>query len=371
MKFLSSRSKIIQHHNNFKKAEVMFSQTKRDPLSTPLNKAPPGHQPCAPTLLLGLPSWVAAELGHVLRNDLAFGLTSKWYWAVPLDVKLTFLEFVNGESLIQMTKAFGGSILMCEDELYSSDDGKLQVNRFLHLQKDDYQAIITDDTSMIRERPIAAFVSDMHHRRGVSVVIMAIEGIFNLSPLRQLFGVDWKLTAYTKRTVQLTRLGQRVLSEDSFPFQDKYCKAHFIEGRGALLSEYVNPSDYEASDSDCMNDPVPDPSPGSPVVMVTQGDRSVSYFGFVNPLDVPYGAIILRLCYASYHESGQTAPIPRVQTKKGGDESGNSSTKVPIRIQIEKEGGENWVISGNNLILAFAAALVAIFLALSVSSTIS
>jgi hypothetical protein len=113
MKFLSSRSKIIQHHNNFKKAEVMFSQTKRDPLSTPLNKAPPGHQPCAPTLLLGLPSWVAAELGHVLRNDLAFGLTSKWYWAVPLDVKLTFLEFVNGESLIQMTPRHSEAVFLC------------------------------------------------------------------------------------------------------------------------------------------------------------------------------------------------------------------------------------------------------------------
>jgi hypothetical protein len=76
-------------------------------------------------------------------------LTIKWNWAVPLDVKLTFLKFVNGESLIQMTNTFGGSILMCKDKLYSSDDVKLQVDHLLPMKKDDYQVIITDDTSMI------------------------------------------------------------------------------------------------------------------------------------------------------------------------------------------------------------------------------
>jgi hypothetical protein len=57
----------------------------------------------------------------------------------------------------------------------------LEVDRLLPLEKDDNQAIITDDTSMIQEQPSAALVYDLHHGRGVSVVIMAIKGIFNLS----------------------------------------------------------------------------------------------------------------------------------------------------------------------------------------------
>jgi hypothetical protein len=169
---------------------------------------------------------------------------------------------------------------------------------------------------------------------------MAIKGIFNRSPLQQLFGVDCRLTVYTKQTLQLTELGQRVLLEDSFPFQNKSCKAHhFVEGRGALLSEYVNPSDYEDSNSDCMNNLAPNPSLGSPVVIVTQGDRSLPYSGFVNPLDVSYRAIILHPCYASsYQESGQRTSIPHVQLEKDGGNSRDLSTKGPIHIKLKRKG---------------------------------
>ena len=47
-----------------------------------------------------------------------------------------------------------------------------------------------------------------------------------------------------------------------------------------------------------MPDGPPPPTPGSPVIMSLGESKSVSYFGFSNPLDVSYGAIMLKLCYA-------------------------------------------------------------------------
>jgi hypothetical protein len=51
------------------------------------------------------------------------------------------------------------------------------------------------------------------------------------------------------------------------------------------------------------DDEPPTPGSGSPVVTHIDDDglKSVSYFGFVNGLDVSYGHIILRLCYAAHH----------------------------------------------------------------------
>jgi hypothetical protein len=73
--------------------------------------------------------------------------------------------------------------------------------------------------------------------------------------------------------------------------------------------EHVYPEDFENSDSDVENDPVPDPAPGSPVVTHIDGVKSISFFGFVNSLDVSCRASIHRLCYAAYHDSERTAPF--------------------------------------------------------------
>ena len=122
---------------------------------------------------------------------------------------------------------------------------------------------------------------------------MAMEGIFDLSVLRRNFNVDWNLCAYTTRSIELTESGSSIIG-DAFPYSDRYVKANFVTGEGQLFTEHLHPGDYE-DEEDYPNGPPP-PEPGSPIVTVTRGDKSVSYFGFVNPSDVSYGAILLKLC---------------------------------------------------------------------------
>jgi len=160
---------------------------------------------------------------------------------------------------------------------------------------------------MIRELAVASFVAEQYHTHGVSVVVMAVEGIFDLSPLNERFGTNWRLVAYTNRVIELTEMGQKIISSDAFPFVKKYVKSHFIlsttTASEALFAENINPDDYDDEDSD----PIPQPSPGSAIVTHLAGSKSISYFGFVNSLDVSYGAIVLRLCYAADHANPEQA----------------------------------------------------------------
>lgn len=136
-----------------------------------------------------------------------------------------------------------------------------------------YQAVVVADYSLADGGPLSLFVQDQYHR-GVAVVVMAIKGIFNLGFLREAFGVDWSLVAYTKRYVQLTEVGQRLLGETAFPFDNKYAKSHFVIGADGeeLFSEYIDSRDYEdehsssEEDSDYEPERPPDPEPGSPIV---------------------------------------------------------------------------------------------------------
>jgi hypothetical protein len=179
----------------------------------------------------------------------------------------------------------------------------------LATKHEPFQAIIVDDSSFVYESDVRDFVVEQYNRL-TSVVYMAIEGIYDLSLLQRAFGVDWRLAAYTKRNAQLTANGLRIIGRKAFPFHDQYTKANYVSSAGhvdeELFTEFVNPDDYkdELEDEDSDYDQgIPTPSPGSPVLTSIDGNRSVSYYGFVNPLDVSHGAIILRLCYAAMHHN--------------------------------------------------------------------
>jgi ribonuclease HI len=105
---------------------------------------------------------------------------------------------------------------------------------------------------------------------------------------------------------------------DAFPFGHQYVKANFVVGEGELFTEYQHPEDYE--DEEDFPDGPPPPDPGSPVVTLLGKDKSVSYFGFVNPLDVSYGSILLKLCYArlqsSYDKTGQPNTAKKAPQQK-------------------------------------------------------
>mmetsp|Transcript_30649 Transcript_30649/g.50632 ORF Transcript_30649/g.50632 Transcript_30649/m.50632 type:complete len:334 (+) Transcript_30649:20-1021(+) len=276
----------------------------RQPLSELLRGPPPVNLPCKPTLLLGVPDSVIAELSHVLINDLVFASTSCYSSPPDVTSRLEVLQFLDGKSLLNLTREYGGSVIISEDEVLDQSTGEVDLKKLNTLKKQEYQAIVVDDTSFIREPEVSQFVQSQFEK-GVSVIVMGIEGIYDLSRLRESLDVDWQLRNYTSRTIQLTEAGKRLLGRDAFPFDSKYIKANLVVGSDELFAEYVNPADYE-DDSDYEDGP-PAPNPGSPVVTAVRGNKSVSYFGFVNSMDVSYGAIILRLCYAAQHSSNAAA----------------------------------------------------------------
>ena len=205
-------------------------------------------------------------------------------------------------------------MILSEDEVLDQATGEVDENKLTELNGYEYQAIVVDDTCFIREPHISHFVTKKYREEGVSVVIMALEGIFDLLPLRNAFDVDWKFAAYTKRTIRLTAAGEAIVGTATFPGKIKYIKANFVHGGQGeeMFIEHQYPGDYE--DEEDYPDGPPPPAPGSPVVMKTEGNKSVSYFGFVNILDVNYGAIIIRLCYAT--------PLPNSHIESTGTDTG-------------------------------------------------
>lgn len=101
---------------------------------------------------------------------------------------------------------------------------------------------------------------------------------------------------------------------------DQYVKAHFIVGGGELFTEYLCPEDYEDEED----------STNTRIARITSlGDsKSVSYFGFANPLDVSYGAIMLKLCYAT---APQHSPVPS---------SSSIAEKKKITVAVENQQNE-------------------------------
>lgn len=291
----------------------MFNTRPREPKSRPFSRRPPVPAlPCRPTLLLGLPDWVPSDLDDVLRNDLMYSSASSWNWNRLGDgIKLQILQMCDADTLLLMTQAWGGTSILSQSDLYDEAGEVIEAALAPH-QSVEYQAIVVDDTSMVHEPIVARFVANKFQTEETSVVIMSLEGIFDLRTYSEHFGVNWHFAAYTKRYIQLTDRGHQILSTDAFLPAHEYTKAAFVESQGeggendALFVEYVDPRDYEDESSDeDGGGRVPPPSPGSPVVCSVVGNKSVSYFGFVNPLDVSYGAIMLRLCYAAQHAAAQ------------------------------------------------------------------
>lgn len=252
----------------------------------------PSGATCKPILMIGLPSggeW-AEYLAPILIHDLLYSSKSTYPKTNNDHDEAAWkkLSLLDGSALLDLTQKHNGTVILSEDDVLDQRTGDVDMARLQKLEKGgEYQAIIVDDTCFIREPDIASFVMKQYADKGSSVVIMALEGIFDLSAINSKFKVNWKLSAYTKRTVQLTDIGKDVIGEKAFPLSDgKYTKANFVVGGLEMFKE--------------------NPFPGSPVVSSLGKTKSVSYFGFVNPSDVSYGAILLKLCYAKTGE-GTTA----------------------------------------------------------------
>ena len=281
----------------------LFQTTKREPLCLPLSGPPPGPTPCRPALLLGLPSYVADELSQLLANDLIYASNSRLLTSISPELTdglwLQILDFLPGSDLLVLTETVGGTRYVADEDVYSA--GTDQVDQVM-LQRlasqGPYQAIVVDDSSFVYESLIRDFVVQQYRQHDTSVIYMALEGIFDLSALQQSFEVTWRLREYTRRTIMLTAAGQRILTNKAFPCQTQYTKANYVVTSNhaeddVLFAEYINPADYQydGDDSDVEDDPVPEPSPGSPVVVRVRGNKSVAYCGFVNSCAVSDGAI--------------------------------------------------------------------------------
>ena len=230
---------------------MMWAPSRRAPLCPPLRKAPPGQQPCLPVLLLGIPTWAVEEFGHVLCNDLTFSSASQWISfqqannnkTLPLDIQLMILGYVDAKSLINITKAFGGTILVDKEEVWSEEKDFDYSRLDAPPGQRQYQAIVVDDSTIYRKDRARDFIVRQYQENNVSVIVMGIEGIFDIGILRESFGVDWHTRAYTKRIIALTQHGKRILGSDVFPSETQYTKALYVEGQTELFHEHIDPAD--------------------------------------------------------------------------------------------------------------------------------
>jgi hypothetical protein len=275
---------------------------KKPPLSMPLlGPLPsPNGDSTDPVLVLGVMVGIDEELGDVFRNDLVYSRTTQWNRHLPRElgdtVLLHILQFLEGRTLINLCKIYDGTAVVDDSMLYDRE-GNLKLSAIDALKPKRFRAIVVSDSAVSEEEEIREYVIAERDRNGSNIVVMAIEGLFNLGFMRD-FGVAWRLVAYTKRSIYATEAGKHMLGQYAFPFESKYTKGNFVVGHGhELFAELVE----DDSEDD---DPPPVPQPGSPVIVSIVGGRCVSYFGFVNGLDVSYGAIILRLCYADQYVSG-------------------------------------------------------------------
>ena len=285
-----------------------MSSVRSDPI---IQKSPADKTPCHPILLLGLSEYVLEDLRHIFIHDIVFstratfGVNHHWDSGTCLHM----LNYLDGKSLVSIARVFGGPVIVDEEDLFvSTDDYGCSVNMKTidQLSQGDmqYQAIVTDDTNMINYPAIGNFVGKQYHNCDTSVVIMALEGIFDLSKIHEIFGVRWEVLAYTRRDIDLSDIGKSVIGEELF--QKSYTKANFYSGPHELFVEVVNPEDFEddyEDDAELEADTTPEPNPGSPIVTHFDGYKCLSYFGFVNSADINFGAVILRLCYASMNRA--------------------------------------------------------------------
>ena len=275
----------------------MFESTSTKRLQGP---PPVENLPCKPTLIGLSPEEMCEDLEDVFRNDLVYASTSRAHLLLPgvqeRGLLLHTLHFLDGMSLIALTKAVGGAQLIDMDDLYD-DAGEVRPDKISSLRNGHYQAIICPDYSLSEPGPFADFVQEQYQQHGVSVVVMAIQGYFDMSYMRWLFGIDWRFVEYRRRTIQLSEAGAIILSRYAFPKDYIYTKANYIAGDGLAL--FSNWSDLE-EEEDSKDEVDTIPQPVSPVMVCLDENKSISFYGFVS-LDVSTGAIVLRLCYAAQH----------------------------------------------------------------------
>lgn len=276
------------------------------------NLLSPETLPCKPILMIGLPlkigfpsdaTW-SESMSHILIHNLLYASTSTYMsGGSDYKAKLKHLLSLSGDDLLLLANDHVASTIVSETQIYYPQSYDMNKEQLVQLDKEDYQAVIVDDTCFIREPDVTAFVMKQYGK-GASVVVMAIEGICDLSTLNRKFQVNWRNAGCTKRFIELNYLGKEILGE-AFPSDHQYVNANFVVGGGELFTEYLCPEDYE--DEEDYPDGPPPPKPGSPVITSLGEGKSVSYFGFLNPLDVSYGAILLKLCYAKVpHHSPTT-----------------------------------------------------------------
>ncbi|KAL7492939.1 hypothetical protein ACHAWT_003336 [Skeletonema menzelii] len=228
----------------------------------PFNLLSPEKLPCKPILMVGLPSnatW-AESMSHILIHNLLYASTSTYMsGGSDYEAKLKHLLSLNGDDLLLLVNDHAASTILSETQIYYPKSYDVNKEKIGELERGDYQAVIVDDTCFIREPDVTAFV------------------------------------------------------------MKQYSKAHFIVGGGELFTEYLCPEDYE--DEEDYPDGPPPPTPGSTVITSLGESKSVSYFGFANSLDVSYGAILLKLCYAKAPHHSPTSSSSIAETKETYEES--------------------------------------------------
>lgn len=227
------------------------------------------------------------------------------------DLQLPILNFLSGNDVFNLSKALGGGSVYVSQQDMCKEVDVLSLFKS-PCNKSEYRCVITTDDWFDVDREYQNLAHSLFdtlkfmYDNGRSVVIAATMGVYSVPrTISTIFHFksesQWKLASYTKKSISKTEVGNRILG-DAFPFTQTYLKSHFVSAptEECLFIEYIDPADYEDSDSDYEPERVPQPSPDTPIA-VHFGDNggSVSYFGFVNPLDVSYGAIMLRLANLS------------------------------------------------------------------------
>jgi len=289
----------------------MFFGGKSKNLAPPLSKAPPGPQPSPPSLFLGAFDWWVEKCGDLIRSDLTFSSNAKiMHQALEgkiEDLQLHILNFLPGEDLINLCKALdAGSVIVSESQLMSFEDLR---NFFENGEREhSYRSVIITDQWFDVDSEYQPLANEIFcklrqfYNKGCSVIIGGPMGVFSATTtISNLFDLEWSFASYTTKSMKKTRIGERILG-DSFPFEVQYLKSNFIKAppNESLFIEHINSEEY-SDDSDYEFGP-PEPSTDTPVaVHFREEGGSISYFGFVNSLDVSYGAMMLRLANATYH----------------------------------------------------------------------
>lgn len=276
----------------------LFPNQETEPLAPPLTSAPPGSNPCLPTLFLGVNEWFAEECGDVLRNDIVFSKSAKFMHPLVEGrmEQVLVLNFLSGKDVLNLSKALhgGSTVVTMEDLLERGFQAATKL-----IDKNSYRGVIaTDDWFDVDpEYQLLAdnlfhLLSTMHNN-GCSVIVASTLGA--LSTPRRLSSMfecgPWDFASYTKKTVTMTQLGKEILG-NAFPETELYAKACYIRApqEECLFLEHIYPDDYDSDEEEHES------GKDSPIV-VNRGKSGgcISYFGFVNSLTVSYGAIMLRL----------------------------------------------------------------------------